>query len=63
MACNAAKNRRPSIWTIAFGLSAPQPLKDCASNDDQWSTSANSTDLIAKFKEIGKNIGALRLSK
>ncbi len=63
MACNAAKEQKTSIWTIAFGLSAPQPLKDCASNDDQWSTSANSTDLIAKFKEIGKNIGALRLSK
>lgn len=63
MACNAAKEQKTSIWTIAFGLSAPQPLKDCASNDDQWSTSANSADLIAKFKEIGKNIGALRLSK
>lgn len=63
MACNAAKEQKTSIWTIAFGLSAPQALKDCASNDDQWATSANSTDLIAKFKEIGKNIGALRLSK
>lgn len=63
MACNAAKEQKTSIWTIAFGLSAPQPLKDCASNDDQWSTSANKDELIAKFKEIGKNIGALRLSK
>ena len=63
MACNAAKQGQSSVWTIAFGLSAPQPLKDCASNDDQWATSANSAELIAKFKEIGKNIGALRLSK
>ena len=63
MACNAAKQGGASIWTIAFGVSAPQSLKDCASSSDQWSTSANSTDLIAKFKEIGKNIGALRLSK
>lgn len=63
MACNAAKQQGTSIWTIAFGLSAPQALKDCASNEDQWSTSANKDELIAKFKEIGKNIGALRLSK
>lgn len=63
MACNAAKQGGASIWTIAFGVSAPQSLKDCASSNDQWATSANSTELIAKFKEIGKNIGALRLSK
>ena len=63
MACNLAKQSGASIWTIAFGLSVPQTLEDCASSEDQVSTSANSADLIAKFKEIGKNIGALRLSQ
>lgn len=63
MACNAAKQGGASIWTIAFGLSAPDSLKECASNSDQWATSENRDALIAKFKEIGKNIGRLRLSQ
>ena len=63
MACNAAKQGGAAIWTIAFGLSVPTSLRNCASSSDQVSTSANSADLIAKFKEIGKNIGALRLAK
>ncbi|QNP43213.1 TadE/TadG family protein [Sphingomonas daechungensis] len=63
MACNAAKQGGASIWSIGFGSSVPSALADCASNDDQVAVSTNSTELIAKFKEIGKNIGALRLSK
>lgn len=63
MACNVAREGGAQIWAIAFGLTAPDSLYDCAGNDDQVATSSNSADLIAKFKEIGKNIGALRLSK
>lgn len=63
MACNAAKSLGVSVWTIAFGLNATPELHACASNSDQVATSANSAELIAKFKEIGKNIGALRLAK
>jgi Flp pilus assembly protein TadG len=63
MACNAAKQGGASIWSIGFGNSIPSSLGSCASNSDQVAVSKNSDELIAKFKEIGKNIGALRLSK
>jgi Flp pilus assembly protein TadG len=63
MACNAAKQKGISIWSIVFSPDTEDSLKTCASNDDQYAQSKNSADLIAKFKEIGKNIGALRLSK
>ena len=63
MACSAAKQGGASIWAIGFGSSVPPSLSSCASSNDQVAISKNSADLIAKFKEIGKNIGALRLSK
>ena len=63
MACNAAKQKGVSIWSIVFSPNTEDSLKTCASNEDQYAQSKNSADLIAKFKEIGKNIGALRLSK
>jgi Flp pilus assembly protein TadG len=65
MACNAAKQGGSSIWAIAFSndVTSLGPLQNCASNPDQFALSTDSTQLIAKFKEIGKNIGALRLSK
>ena len=63
IACNAAKQKGVSIWSIVFASASETTLKSCASSDDQYAISANSTELIAKFKEIGKNIGALRLSK
>jgi hypothetical protein len=52
-----------SIWVVAFSQALDTNLTNCASNPGQASTSANSTDLIAKFKDIGKNIGALRLTQ
>ena len=63
MACNAAKSRNVSVWTIAFGTSNNASLTACASNADQTSVAANSDALISKFAEIGRNIGALRLSQ
>lgn len=63
MACNEAKARNVSIWTIAFGTGTVDSLTKCASNADQASTADNSTQLIEKFAEIGRNIGPLRLSK
>jgi Flp pilus assembly protein TadG len=65
MICNSAKNLPVSIWVIAFGngTSLTQDLIDCASNAQQASTAANQTQLIAKFTEIGQNIGALRLTQ
>jgi Flp pilus assembly protein TadG len=63
IACNAAKQKGVSIWSIVFASASETTLSACASSSDQYAISANSTQLIAKFKEIGKNIGALRLSK
>lgn len=63
LACTAAKKMGVSIWTIVFASGEDTTLKSCASSADQYSLSASSADLINKFSEIGKNIGALRLSK
>jgi Flp pilus assembly protein TadG len=63
MACNAAKQRGVSIWSIVFSPNTETSLMSCASSEDQYAQSKNKEALIAKFKEIGKNIGALRLSK
>ena len=63
MACNAAKGMGTSIWTIVFAKNDDATMQTCATNSDQYALSKNSTDLINKFKEIGKNIGALRLSQ
>ncbi|MBD8678479.1 TadE/TadG family type IV pilus assembly protein [Sphingomonas sp. CFBP 13720] len=62
MACNAAKAKGISIWTIAFGTGRVPSLDTCASSADQSAVAANSNDLIAKFATIGKSIGSLRLS-
>jgi len=61
--CSSVKNMGVSIWVVAFASSLDTNLTNCASNAGQASTSSNSTDLISKFAEIGKNIGALRLTQ
>lgn len=63
MVCNAAKAKQVSVWTIAFGTKENESLKRCASNDDQAFTINESDTLVEKFAEIGRNIGALRLSE
>jgi hypothetical protein len=63
MICNAAKGKNVSIWVIAFATSATAELTECASNSNQISTISNRDALIAKFREIGNNIGALRLTQ
>ncbi|MGQ0588724.1 MAG: pilus assembly protein [Sphingosinicella sp.] len=63
MACNAARSQGASIWVIAFGTTLSQEMIECASNPNQASTSANRDALIARFREIGSNIGALRLTQ
>lgn len=63
IACNEAKTRNVSIWTIAFATGNDASLTKCASNDDQAFTVADSNTLISKFAEIGRNIGALRISE
>lgn len=63
MACNAAKAKSISIWTVAFGTGNVDSMNDCATNADQSATVSDSNALIAKFAEIGRNIGPLRISK
>jgi Flp pilus assembly protein TadG len=61
--CSQAKSMGYSVWVIGFATSLDAELTNCASNSSQASTSANQAALIAKFTEIGKNIGALRLTQ
>lgn len=61
--CSQAKSMGYSVWVIGFATSLDASLTNCASNSSQASTSANQAALIAKFTEIGKNIGALRLTQ
>ena len=63
MVCNAAKAMGYSIWVIAFGTALQPHLLECASNANQASVASNRDQLIARFREIGSNIGALRLTQ
>ncbi|MDB5690722.1 MAG: hypothetical protein JWL91_2598 [Sphingomonas bacterium] len=61
--CSAVKAKKVSIWVVAFASALDTNLQTCATSVAQASTSANTADLTAKFVEIGKNIGSLRLVK
>jgi Flp pilus assembly protein TadG len=63
MVCNAAKAMGYSIWVIAFGTSLQPHLSECASNANQASVATDRDQLIARFRQIGANIGALRLTQ
>jgi Flp pilus assembly protein TadG len=61
--CSQAKSMGYSVWVIGFATTLDTSLTNCASTSSQASTSSNQAALIAKFVEIGQNIGALRLTK
>ena len=63
MICNAAKSMNVSIWVIAFGMTITPEMQNCASNSNQASTASNRDQLIARFRQIGSQIGALRLTQ
>ena len=63
MVCNAARGMGYSVWVIAFGTTLTSDMQSCASNANQASTAADSATLIARFRQIGANIGALRLTQ
>ncbi len=63
MACNAARGMGFSVWVIAFGTTLTPEMTSCASNPNQAAASSSSADLIARFRQIGSNIGALRLTQ
>jgi Flp pilus assembly protein TadG len=63
MMCNAIKGMNVSVWVIAFGTTLSADMASCASNANQASTASSQTALIQRFREIGSNIGALRLTQ
>lgn len=63
MMCNAAKSLNVSIWVIAFGTTLSPEMLECASNANQASTISSRDQLIARFQQIGSQIGALRLTQ
>jgi Flp pilus assembly protein TadG len=63
MICNEVKKKNVSIWVVAFATASNAELNECASSASQISVSTNKAQLIAKFVEIGKNIGTLRLTQ
>jgi len=63
MACNAAKNLGASLWVIGFDTALTANLSGCASSPGQASTVADRAALISKFRQIGNQIGALRLTQ
>ena len=63
MICNAAKSMNASVWVIGFATSLNSNLTGCASNTGQATTSTDSESLIARFRQIGNQIGALRLTR
>lgn len=62
MICNAAKNSNVSVWVIGFDTSLNANLMGCASNSGQATTVADRDALIERFRAIGNQIGALRLT-
>ena len=63
IACQEAKSKVNSVWVIVFTASMSTELSNCASSPSQAATVTTSAALISKFEEIGRNIGALRLTQ
>jgi Flp pilus assembly protein TadG len=61
--CSQAKAMGYSVWVLGFATSIDSTLENCASNKSQASTSDDQEALMGRFVEIGKNIGALRLTR
>ena len=63
MACNATKGMNVSVWVLAFATTTSASMSECASNSNQFFAVANRDQLIQRFREIGTNIGTLRLTQ
>jgi Flp pilus assembly protein TadG len=63
LACDGAKSIGANVWVISFATSLSTELTNCASKPTQAKVSSNSAALIQDFAKIGKEIGALRLTK
>lgn len=63
MVCNQTRGMNVSLWVIAFGTTLTDDMRNCASNANQASVSGDRAELIARFRQIGSQIGALRLTQ
>lgn len=65
MLCNAAPTEigGATIWVIAFGTTLNSDLEACASSEDHAFTANTKGELIAQFRAIAQQIGALRLTQ
>jgi hypothetical protein len=65
LACNAVKSMGVQIWVVGYGagVTLDSALQGCASDSTKAAMAADTNALIAKFTDIGKEIGALRLTK
>ena len=65
--CTAIKQKGVVVYTIAFELVNSQNARDlmtnCATDSSHAYTAASEAELIAVFREIGKNVMTFRLSK
>ena len=63
--CGIVRGMGVEIWVIGYGsgVTMDSALQGCATDPTKASQAADTTALINKFKEIGKEIGALRLTK
>ena len=59
-ACQAAKNRNVTIWTVSFGVGLTSQMRDCATGSRHF-TADNSTALTDAFRSIASSIAELRL--
>lgn len=66
-ACQEAKSKDVEVYTIAFGSSITNRvrdlLKDCASNEDQFYNAATSSDLNKAFQDIADSLLTVRLTQ
>lgn len=60
--CNAARANNITVWTIAFGTSAPSSLVTCADPGKSF-VATDTASLTAQFQQIAANIAKLRLSR
>ena len=60
--CDAVKAKGIRLWVIAFGTSLTPDLQTCASSNSSFAA-ANATELNAKFQEIAKQVGELRVTQ
>lgn len=68
MACDAARTRDVTVWVVSFALTpnagSAEDLLECTGGvEDRVFQVADRDELIERFTEIGRSIGALRLTK